>query len=144
MESSFSIKFKSNNNFKKARIGDSHDAKNYLLQLWDADINLIESVVILTLNRAHIVTGWAKVSQGNAGYSFVDIKMITKIAIDMMADAVIIAHNHPSGELMPSSQDIKVFNRLKDALDVFGICLLDSIILSTSGHHSMKDNCELV
>ena len=115
MESSFSIKFKSNNNFKKARIGDSHDAKNYLLQLWDADINLIESVVILTLNRAHIVTGWAKVSQGNAGYSFVDIKMITKIAIDMMADAVIIAHNHPSGELMPSSQDIKVFNRLKDA-----------------------------
>ena len=59
------------------------------------------------------------------------------------ASAVIVAHNHPSGELNPSKEDIQITKRLKEASDILGLNLLDHIIFNTKGYYSFAENNEI-
>lgn len=74
----------------------------------------------------------------------VDNAIIAKIAVDALASGVILAHNHPSGTMRPSIQDDTLTKRVREALALFDIKVLDHIIVTpTSDYYSYNDEGRL-
>jgi DNA repair protein RadC len=130
---------KTKSEIPKAKIHSSKDAADYARQFFADDIEIYESVFIILLNRANNTVGWAKISQGGISASVIDVKIILKYVVEAMACAVIIAHNHPSGNLQPSHADITVTQRIKNATTLLDSSLVDHIILSSEGYYSFAD-----
>lgn len=118
------------------------DAAVFAANFFEDDINIFESCFIILMNRANKIIGWYKVSSGGLNATIIDKRIICKVAIDALASGVILVHNHPSGEVKPSSADIKRTKELKDCLDLFDIKLLDHIILSEKKYYSFSDERE--
>lgn len=91
---------------------------------------------VLTLNAGHEITGHFLLSVGGTNATMFDKKIVAKVAVDQLADAIVIVHNHPSGNCMPSRSDIKETGDIKKALDLFGIDLLDHIIIADKEYYS--------
>ena len=125
--------------FNRAKITSSEDAANYARQFYHDDIIIYESVFIIMMNRQNNTCGYAKISQGGIAGTVVDIRLVLKYAIDNLASSVILVHNHPSGNLSPSPQDIQIAKKLKEAARFMDIVLLDSIIITEDGHSSLAD-----
>ena len=68
-----------------------------------------------------------------------DFKIIAKLAIDVLAHSIILCHNHPSGNLLPSEQDKSITNRVIEGLKVLDIEVLDHIILTQESYFSFSD-----
>jgi DNA repair protein RadC len=124
---------------EKITIKSSKDAADYARNFYSDDIAIYESVFIILLNRANATTGWAKISQGGITGTVMDVQIICKYAVQSLAKAVVICHNHPSGSLKPSTQDIKATENVKNALKLFEIPLLDHIILTEGSYASFQD-----
>lgn len=100
-----------------------------------------ECFVSVSLNGAHEILGFYIVSLGLANRALVHPREVFRNAIKDNATAVILAHNHPSGNLKPSIEDKDVTKRMKLAGDVLGIKVLDHLIVSPSlGHFSFLEN----
>lgn len=125
--------------FKKVKITSSRDAFEYIRNFYKDDIHIYESVFILLLNRANETIGFAKISQGGISGTVVDIRIILKYAIDTLASGVIMAHNHPTGQLNASPQDVQISKKLKEALKYIDVSLLDSLILTGDNYKSFAD-----
>jgi DNA repair protein RadC len=82
-------------------------------------------------------------SSGGTAGTVVDVKHITMAAILSNCCNVIISHNHPSGNLMPSKEDIDMTRKVKQSLDNCDITLTDHIIVSTEGFRSLANEGEL-
>lgn len=91
---------------------------------------------VLTLNAGHEITGHFLLSVGGTNATMFDRKIVAKVAVDQLADAIVIVHNHPSGNCAPSRSDIKETGDIKKALDLFGIDLLDHIIIADKEYYS--------
>jgi len=130
---------KESSNFMKVKITSSKDASDVIHQFYDGDIELFESFFILLLNRANTTIGYAKISQGGVAGTVVDPKIVAKYALDGLASSIILAHNHPSGELRASEADISITNKLTKGLKFLEIEVVDHLILSKDGYLSMKD-----
>lgn len=127
--------------FPKKKIRSSDDSYEVIKQFWHEDIEIYESFFILLLNRANMTIGWAKISQGGITGTVVDVKILLKYVVDTLASGVIIAHNHPSGNLIPSQSDIDITRKVKEALSYLDSQLLDHLIITPdNGYHSMADN----
>ena len=99
--------------------------------LYSEDIAIYESFYIIVLSRAHKPKGWAKISQGGISGTVVDPAIVAKYTLDLCGQAVILAHNHPSGKMSPSDADKAITRKIKDGLKgFFDITVLDHIILS--------------
>ena len=98
---------------------------------------------MIVLNRNHIPIGWSKLSQGGTCGCTIDIKILCKIAIDSLASAVILVHNHPSGNLTESKEDDNITKKAKEALNLFDIILLDHIIITEDNYSSYVDKGKL-
>ena len=83
------------------------------------------------LNQANDTIGYAKISQGGVSGTVVDAKIVAKYAVDSMATSVILAHNHPSGNLKPSDRDKQLTKKIKNGLELLDINVTDHIILSS-------------
>ncbi|UBM60800.1 JAB domain-containing protein [Marinilongibacter aquaticus] len=81
----------------------------------------------------------SRISSGGLYQSLVPFRYIIRAAVLSNARAVAIAHNHPSGRLQPSREDREFARRLEQAAELFDIRLLDSLILSSEGHYSFRD-----
>ena len=114
------------------------DAVSALRQLWNDDIEIYESVFIMILDVSNNIIGWAKISQGGIASSLVDARLVAKIAIETLASGVILAHNHPSGQLKFSDADIRLTKTIEDGLALFNIKLLDHIVLTPENYISYK------
>lgn len=99
-----------------------------------------EEFWIITLNRAKRITGRFQISTGGTSGTTVDVKMVLKTALQQLADCFIAIHNHPSGNLYPSPQDISLTNSLRKGGQAIGIPLIDHIIIAQSGYYSFLDN----
>ena len=126
-------------NFEIIKIKSSTDSYEFARKFYHEDILIYESSFIILLNRAGNVSGYAKISQGGVCGTIVDTRIIAKYAIDSLAESVIFIHNHPSGNTLPSREDISMSKKIKEALRLFSINLLDSIVLSEDGYYSMAD-----
>ena len=98
-----------------------------------------EEFYIILLNRANKVLGWYKVSEGGMSGTVVDPKLVFSIALKSMASAILLSHNHPSGNLKPSNEDINLTKRLKEAGALLEIPVLDHLILTSDGYYSFAD-----
>lgn len=93
----------------------------------------------LFLNAAHRLTSREKVSLGGTDKTILDIKIIVKKAVERLASAVILVHNHPSGSRHPSAADCKQTAALRKALEMFDIQLQDHIIIAGKKYFSFVD-----
>ena len=124
----------------RTKILTSSDTVKELRNVFDADkIDHSEEFVILLLNRANHVLGWAKISQGGLSGTVVDVRIIFQIALGANASKVILAHNHPSGNMKPSEQDRNITKQIKEAGKLLEIEVLDHVILTSDNYLSFAD-----
>ncbi|QIH33875.1 JAB domain-containing protein [Sphingobacterium sp. DR205] len=122
-------------------ITKSSDAYKLLLSQWDTGImQFLEEFKIILLNNANHVLGIVNIAMGGKGAVMVDMRVIFSIALTASASKIILAHNHPSGKLIPSSADRLVTNKALEAGKVLDIEVCDHIILTSHSYLSMKDN----
>ncbi len=95
------------------------------------------------LNGAHTIISHSIVSIGLINQTLVHPREVFCDAIKLRATSIIVAHNHPSGYVDPSIEDITSTKRIKEASEILGIPLLDHIIFSTKGYYSFKEHGEL-
>lgn len=120
-------------------IRDSRTVVDILRKFWGDDVNLYESVNIILLNNANRVLGFSRITTGAIDSSIVDIYKILQIALTAHANGIILAHNHPSGNLSPSDADIKMTKALDEAAKLMKIRVLDHIILTENSYTSFRD-----
>ena len=122
---------------RKKKIASSRDVYEVLgPRLEDLDH---EEFWIILLNRANMIIGRHEISKGGVSGTVADSKIIFKLAIENLASAIILCHNHPSGNLNPSETDIKTTEKLKKAGLIMDIPVLDHIIIADAGYCSLAD-----
>ncbi|MCI0750946.1 MAG: DNA repair protein RadC [Flammeovirgaceae bacterium] len=122
---------------EKVKLTSSKDAYN-LLQEHLADIPHEEFWIIL-VNRANRVIKKQQISQGGVAGTVADPKMIFKVALEELASGIILAHNHPSGNLTASQQDIELTKKLKESGKLLEVQVLDHIIIAGNKFLSFAD-----
>lgn len=128
----------------RCKITSSKDAAELFMKFYDEDVfELTESVIVIYLNTANNTIGWMKHSSGGTDQTVIDPKLIVGAALKMGASGIIISHNHPSGNRLPSSHDRDVTKKIKQGCSYFGILLLDHIIVTTDSYYSFGDEGEM-
>lgn len=118
----------------------SATAHSFFRTIFNADTILwTEESAMIILNRANEVIGYSKISSGGTAATVVDAKVIFTKALLSGAHSIILAHNHPSGKLGASDEDIKITKQLVNAGRVLDIRVLDHLILTDKGYLSMAD-----
>ena len=121
------------------KIQCSADIDKFVRNFYFDDLTLFESMFLILLDKSNKTVGYAKISQGGTAGTVVDVKLIAKYAIDSLSASVIMVHNHPSGNKQPSQADIDVTKKVKQALKLFDINLLDHVIITEKDHYSFAD-----
>ena len=98
-----------------------------------------EEFWVLLLNRAHRIIKKQQISLGGVHGTVADPKIIFKLALEELASGIIVAHNHPSGNLTPSQQDIDLTKKLKEAGKLLEVQLLDHLIVAGKNYFSFAD-----
>lgn len=128
---------KESETLKKPKVGSSADAyeaiRPYLMDLQH------EQFWVLLLNRANEVIRPQQISIGGVSGTVADPKMIFKAALEHLASAIILVHNHPSGNLTPSQADKDLTKKVKEAGRTLDIPVLDHLIFSDNGYFSFAD-----
>ena len=125
---------------ERPQINSSSDAYSLLKQVWEeGKIDFVEQFKVLLLNRANKVIGLVNVSTGGVSGTVADPKIIYVAAIKANACAIIISHNHPSGQLKPSRADEELTQKIKNAGSFLDIKLLDHLIVSEEAYFSFAD-----
>jgi DNA repair protein RadC len=91
------------------------------------------------LNGANKVIEIRRLTQGGSRQTVVDVPMLLKMALDKSALAVVVAHNHPSGQNRPSHEDEVITRHIKSGCEAIGITLLDHIIIARGEYYSFAD-----
>ncbi len=98
-----------------------------------------EEFWMVFLNNSHRVLLKEQLSKGGITGTLVDIRLVLKRALQLGAVAMVVAHNHPSGNLTPSASDRQITRRLKEAAELLDLRLLDHLIISREGYMSFAD-----
>lgn len=115
------------------------EAGKVLRTVWDNDhIQLKDEFVVLLLNNAKHCIGWSKISSGGGTATIVDPCSVYQVALLANATSIIVAYNHPSGNLEPSKSDRTLTERIKKSGNMLGITLEDHIILTTDDYVSFR------
>ena len=132
-----SIKYQGNFKISQApKITSSLCATQLLFQAWNKDqIGLQECFKIMLLNNANKVKGIYEVSSGGITGTMVDLRIVFAVILKSLTTAVILAHNHPSGTLMPSEADKRLTEKIKNAAVLFDVKVLDHLIISPDGNY---------
>jgi len=102
-----------------------------------------EEFWIVYLNNANKVLAREKISAGGITGTLVDTRIIFKKGLEVMATAVILCHNHPSGTLKPSESDLQLTRKIKEAGTILDIRILDHLIITDSSFYSFADEGKL-
>jgi DNA repair protein RadC len=124
------------------KITSSFAAAEFMRAYFNDIIDNHEEVKILHLNRANQVVNVHQVTSGSETASIVPVKDILRNALLIKVHAIILFHNHPSGNLKPSTADISISKKLREASSLMDIQVLDSIILTREGYYSLSDNSD--
>lgn len=131
---------------ERAVVRDSNSTYSLLMDhIYDSEtIQYREYMKLILLNRAHKVLGIVHISEGGLDSTSADIRIIMQAAILGNASAMILSHNHPSGNKQPSNQDDVLTDKVNKAAKLFNIRLLDHIIVTDSGYYSYSDEGRLL
>jgi DNA repair protein RadC len=116
------------------------DAYMLIYSLWDKSlIHLQEQFMAVFLNNKLQVIGYGTLYTGNMTCCCIDIRLLASLALHSMASSVIVAHNHPSGCLEPSLNDIRLNKVIRKALNSISVTFNDHLIITVGGWLSMKE-----
>ncbi|ADX66851.1 JAB domain-containing protein [Weeksella virosa] len=122
-------------------VSSHEDAATVFHTMWDDSlINIQEQFCVIFLNQANHVLGFRVLNTGMRSTSLVDKPLLISLALGCRAASVIIAHNHPSGNLQPSIADRELTQDIKRKCEFFDIKLLDHFIITSDGHYSFAIN----
>jgi DNA repair protein RadC len=121
------------------KVNCSSEAEKLFRSAWRQSLELKECFYAMYLNRNNKVLGVLLISEGGLNGTVVDARGIFQAALKANAANVIIAHNHPSGNLNPSDADKQITNKIKEAGQLLDIPVLDHLILSSEGFTSFAD-----
>lgn len=125
---------------ERLKISTSSDVYKMLLESWDIDkIELVEQFKIVLLNKANKVLGISTISSGGISGTVVDLKLIFAIALKGGATDVILAHNHPSGKLLPSAEDRAVTTKVAQAGKLLDLKVIDYLIITSEEYYSFAE-----
>jgi len=119
------------------KITSTKDAGRFLIPLLNDNDH--ERFYVLYLNNSNRIVHHGFLSQGGITSTVVDIRLLLKTALQYLATTIIISHNHPSGNLMPSQADRQLTEKLKTACSYLDIRLLDHIIVGGNKYLSFAD-----
>ena len=123
--------------YKGSKISSSKEAFNFFSQSFNQKLlSIQEQFLVIFLNRSNKPLGVLKLSTGGIHSTVADIRLIMATALKSLSSAIIIAHNHPSGDLKPSQSDLQLTKQIKDACKFFDLQLLDHLILNPVGEYS--------
>lgn len=109
--------------------------------IFNADtIMWTEEVIMVCLNRANDVVGYYRVSSGGFSGTVLDPRVVMTIALNNASSSIILAHNHPSGNLKPSEGDRAVTEKIKNACEFFDMKLLDHLIITDESYFAFSEN----
>jgi DNA repair protein RadC len=118
----------------------SKEVYEILRSAWNHNnIEYCEEFKVLLLNQANRVLGIVDISTGGVASTIVDPKKVFGAVLKANATGIILAHNHPSGNLQPSEADKRITQRLKLAGELLEIKVLDHVILTLEGYYSFSD-----
>lgn len=133
------VTYQKNQNVKNQKIIMSKDTYELAKALWPVDINHREAMIAFYLNRANHTVGYSIISIGSISGTTCDPRIVFQLALLTNASSVIIAHNHPSGNLSPSQADKNLTANIKEIGKILDIPLVDHIILTDEGYFSFAD-----
>lgn len=129
---------------ERKKIQCSDDAYRVLLNTHDDNtIDYTETFRVLYLNQSNQVLGIKTISTGGVTNSVVDVRTILQGALLTNAVAMILGHNHPSGNVKPSREDERITDQISKAAQMLNIRVLDHIVYTRENHFSFSDQGRL-
>ena len=124
----------------RPKIHSSATSYDILMQAWDQNkIELVEQFAILLLDRGLHCLGISQISTGGIAACYVDPKIIFATALKARASSLVLAHNHPSGTLIPSNEDKSLTRQLREGGRLLSIDILDHLIVTPNAYLSFAD-----
>src|SRR5687767_2764202 len=137
------IKLRLNRSSRKpffGKIGQSKDAADFIREIYKrGEIELQEQFIVLYLDRGNNIIGYYRHAVGGITGTVADVRIILAAALKSASTGIVIAHNHPSGNLQPSEPDIQLTRKIKESAKLMDITLLDHIIVTKEGYFSFAD-----
>jgi DNA repair protein RadC len=138
VEVSYRPKFKAS---ERPKVSSSLEVYKLFINQWNRDkVELLEEFKIMLLNRNNRVLGIANISSGGVSGTLVDPKIVFSIALKGNASSIVLAHNHPSGNLKTSEADIRLTRNLVQAGLLLEIPIFDHLIITNYGYYSFADD----
>lgn len=101
--------------------------------------NITESMIVIAMDTGNAMIGVHEVSRGTVDYCPIRAADVFRYPLISGAAGIVLAHNHPSGRIEPSPDDIAITKRLCAAGELLGIAVLDHVIVTDAGHFSLLD-----
>lgn len=125
----------------KVTITSPEQMVEVMRSIFDADTFLwTEEVIMVCLNRANDVVGYYKISSGGFSGAILDPRVVMTIALQNASSSIILAHNHPSGNIKPSEGDKAITEKINSACAFFDIKLLDHLIITDESYFSFNES----
>lgn len=122
------------------KISHSDDAYRLFIETWDkTKLQFVEQFKVMLLNRASRVLGICTVSTGGVAFTIADPRLIFAVTLKANACRIILAHNHPAGNLTPSRDDELLTRKIKEGGRYLDIIVEDHMIVSPEGYYSFAD-----
>lgn len=103
----------------------------------------VEETWVLVMNRRNQIAHYLLISRGGTAATVVDPKVIFREVLARLGDAIIMVHNHPSGNLRPSGEDDNLTRRMRDGARLLDIRMIDHIIITEEGYYSYAENSRI-
>jgi DNA repair protein RadC len=124
------------------QVRSSKDAYQFIKDVLFEGMEIQEHFVVLFLSQSNQIIGYYRHSKGTINSTQVDIELVMAVAIKSLSKAMIVSHNHPSGNKEPSEADRTMTKRLKQAAALFDISVLDHVIVTNEDYYSFADSGE--
>jgi DNA repair protein RadC len=125
---------------KPFHVSSPRSCAEYLRSLWDKDtIELREEFVLVCLNASLEVLGWVKLHTGGLDRAYVDPRLVFGIALQTASAAIVVAHNHPTGNVHPSDEDAVMTRQFAAGARLLGLRFLDHVIVTRDGYYSFSE-----
>lgn len=122
---------------QRPKITSALDAYKIFMQNWDKDkLELIEQCKVMLINRANRVLGIAEISSGGLACTIIDPKLVFAAALKSGCAAILLCHNHPSGNLRVSEEDKRMTKRIEAGCKLLEITFFDHLIITAEGYTS--------
>lgn len=125
---------------EQPKLTSGYEVYDYLMKIWDHDtIEYTETMYMVMLNRENRVLGWVVLSEGGTSAVICDPKKMFQHGLIFNASAIILAHNHPSGNTRPSEADRSLTRKVVDLGKMLDMPVLDHVIVTATSFLSFND-----